>query len=206
MNGEKLDGPRLQPEGGVAKKLVILLHGYGSDGARPDRAGIMNGRRPVPGVEFVAPNAPQACEQNPMGYEWFSLNVTDQGIVSTPEERLVGAQNASPTLNQFIADELNRLDLEMSDLALAGFSQGAMMALHVGLQQAKTPAAIVSFSGMLLDHESLSERPNWPPVLLAHGSLDEVVPFKAMHIERTGAKGGEVPRCHLCRRRYRPRH
>jgi phospholipase/carboxylesterase len=59
---------------------------------------------------------------------------------------------------------------------LVGFSQGTMMALHVGLRRAKAPAAVVGFSGALVDAPSLaSEITARPRVLLVHGADDEVV-------------------------------
>ena len=55
------------------------------------------------------------------------------------------------------------------------------MSLHCGLRQTSAPAAIISFSGALLLYEDLVENgPNAPysPVLLVHGTEDEVVPFQ----------------------------
>ena len=45
---------------------------------------------------------------------------------------------------------LMRHKLPPSALALVGFSQGTMMALHVGLRRAAAPAAIVGYSGLLV--------------------------------------------------------
>src|SRR5712692_1536145 len=44
---------------------------------------------------------------------------------------------------------LTRLALSPSALALVGFSQGTMMALHIGLRRKTAPAAIVGYSGLL---------------------------------------------------------
>ena len=120
-----------------------------------------------------------------MGYQWFPLNVTMHGVVSTPQERWDGAQDTKPTLDAFIDAELERTGLDATNLALVGFSQGAMMALHVGLRRPNPPAAIVSYSGMLLGSDKMG--PDQmdtitakPSVFLAHGSVDEIVPFAAM--------------------------
>ena len=51
------------------------------------------------------------------------------------------------------------------------------MSLHCGLRHAEPPAAIVSFSGALLRHDDLGNGVNYPPVLLVHGTDDQVVPF-----------------------------
>src|SRR5215470_1351660 len=49
----------------------------------------------------------------------------------------------SPVVDQFIDQELKRHDLPGSALALVGFSQGTMTALHDGLRRPERPAAIV---------------------------------------------------------------
>ena len=127
---------------------------------------------------------PQFCQNPPMGYQWFPLKVTEQGVVSTPQERWDGAQAGVPSLDAFIDAELTRTGLDASKLALVGFSQGAMMALHVGLRRTPSPTAIVSFSGMLLGLDHLDTITAKPPVFLAHGSVDEIVPFEAMALSQ----------------------
>ena len=138
-----LDGPRLAPRAGVAKQLVIFLHGYGADGN--DLIDIGRAwQQLLPDAAFVSPHAPRPCGQAPMGREWFPLTFRD------PNERWDGVNAAAPVLNAFIDTELKRHNLADSALALVGFSQGTMMALHVGLRRAAAPAAIVGYSGMLV--------------------------------------------------------
>jgi len=84
-------------------------------------------------------------------------------------------------LNAFIDEQLGACGLEDKDLALIGFSQGTMMALHVGLRRAVSCAGVIGYSGMLVDSESLgSEITSKPPVLLCHGQADDIVPFDFM--------------------------
>ena len=56
---------------------------------------------------------------------------------------------AAPRIEEFLDAELARLKLPPERLVLAGFSQGAMLALHLGLRRAVPPAAIIGFSGLL---------------------------------------------------------
>jgi len=107
-----------------------------------------------------------------MGFQWFGLSRLD------PHEMRGGADAAAPALNAFLDAELIRLGLDDSHLALVGFSQGTMMALHVGLARPRPPAAIVGFSGMLVAPDQLP--PVLPPILLVHGDSDQVVPPAAM--------------------------
>jgi phospholipase/carboxylesterase len=77
-------------------------------------------------------------------------------------------------------------------LALVGFSQGTMMALHVGLRRGSAPAAIIGYSGILVtppqsDLEAFaSSITSRPPVLLVHGDRDELIPAQALF---QGAQG-----------------
>ena len=67
-------------------------------------------------------------------------------------------------------------------MALVGFSQGTMMALHVGLRREKQLAGIVGYSGKLAGPEHLAPQiKSRPAVLLAHGRQDDVIPVGAMH-------------------------
>src|SRR5262249_30191312 len=143
-----LDGPRLAPQRPPTTHLVVLCHGYGSDGQ--DLIGLApHWRGLLPGAAFVSPNAPERCSMSPSGYQWFPLSRIDR------QETLRGAEPASPKLDAFLDAELPRLGLNGDKLALVGFSQGAMMALHVGLRRKVLPAAIVGFSGMLVGPEKL---------------------------------------------------
>jgi phospholipase/carboxylesterase len=66
-------------------------------------------------------------------------------------------------------------------MALVGFSQGSMMSLHVAPRRERPVAAVVAFSGRLLEPERLAaETRVRPPVLLLHGDQDPVVPFEDM--------------------------
>ena len=67
-----------------------------------------------------------------------------------PEERWRGVNDAAPGLDRFLDAELRATALTAIALALVGFSQGTMMALHVGLRRAGRPRAIVGYSGMLI--------------------------------------------------------
>jgi phospholipase/carboxylesterase len=169
-----LNGPRLAPTRGQATHLVVLCHGYGADGN--DLIGLApHWQRLLPTTAFVAPNAPERCAPSPSGYQWFPLKRID------PHEIARGVEAAAPTLDAFLDAELKRLNLSSDRLALVGFSQGTMMALHVGLRRKPTPLAIVGFSGLLVSPEKLPafETPG-PPVLLTHGDADQTIPFAAM--------------------------
>lgn len=189
-----LDGPRQAPaSGGPARQLVVLLHGLGADGE--DLIGLAPYlAQALPDAAFVAPNAPFACDMAPMGYQWFSLQTND------PQQLYWGAEGARGPIDRFLDAELERHGLGASALALVGFSQGAMMALHTALRRPDPVAGIVGFSGMLIEPERMArEIASRPPVLLIHGDADPVVPFAALEASTRALDDLGVPAESLAR-------
>ena len=177
-----LDGPRLAPASGRATALVVLLHGYGANG--DDLIALAHGwRSRLPDAAFVAPNAPEAIPGMLGALQWFALTLQD------PSEYWRGVVAAAPGLDRFIAQELARLGVAAGRLALVGFSQGSMLALHVALRRAVAPAAVVAYSGLLAGPERLGEIKTRPPVLLVHGEADDLIPVEALHLAREQLAG-----------------
>jgi phospholipase/carboxylesterase len=177
MMARELDGPRLEPGGGAPTALVVLLHGYGANG--DDLIPLGEGwRRWLPGAAFVAPNALQTIPGMHGALQWFALTLRDPG------EYWRGVAGARPALDRFLDAELARYRLSADRLVLVGFSQGTMMALHVGLRRAAEPAAIIGFSGLLAGPEHLREITVRPPILLIHGEADDLIPIEALYIAR----------------------
>ena len=187
-----IDGPRLEPRSGAAKRLVVFLHGYGADGN--DLIDIGRAWQGLlPDAAFASPHAPEPCGGAPTGRQWFALTMRD------PDERWRGANKAAPTLDRFLDAELARRNLPPSALALVGFSQGTMMALHVGLRRAVAPAAIVGYSGLFVLPDKAepaavaAEIKSKPPVLLIHGDRDELIPPQALFHATQALAALEVP-------------
>jgi phospholipase/carboxylesterase len=169
------NGSSLQPlSGGRPAKIILLLHGFGSNGA--DLLSLAPAwRQALPDALFLAPNAPERCGMGG-GFQWWGLNAF------TPQALASGAAGAAPAIDSFIDRKLDQYGLTEADLAIVGFSQGTMMALHVGLRRTRQVAAIVGYSGMLTGAASLaSQIRSKPPVLLVHGSADPLVPVAALH-------------------------
>lgn len=182
-----LDGPRLAPfSGSKPDALVILIHGYGSNG--DDLISLAELMQPsLPTAVFVAPNAPSPLPHMAAAYQWWPIETFSMA------ERAAGAEAAAPLLDAFIDTELEKAGLSSDRLLLIGFSQGTMMALHVGLRRPEPVAGIVGMSGMLVAPERLkAEIRSRPPVLLIHGTLDEVVPFRSMDLASTALLAADV--------------
>ncbi len=193
-----LDGPRIQPSGGRATALVVFLHGYGADGNDLIEIG-HQWRALLPNAAFVSPHAPDRCAASPMGRQWFGLSNRPPDDPAGADERWKGAVKARGAIDAFLDAELSRLGLDESRLALVGFSQGTMMALHVGLRRRLAPAAIVGYSGTLVGEERVKEatardaRGAPPPVLLIHGDQDPLIPIDAMFMSADALAGADIP-------------
>ncbi|WP_416916625.1 MAG: alpha/beta hydrolase [Roseicyclus sp.] len=157
--------------------MVIFLHGYGADGQ--DLLGLAEPLAPhLPNTMFLAPNAPERCGMNPMGYQWFPIPWIDG---SSEEEAAEGLARAADDLNAFLDRVMVEADMIPEQVALVGFSQGTMMSLHVAPRRDEAFACVVGFSGRLLAPETLvDEVVVRPPVLLVHGDQDDVVPISSL--------------------------
>jgi phospholipase/carboxylesterase len=128
-----------------------------------------------------------------MGRQWFPLTFRD------PDERWTGVNAAAPALNRFLDAELARRKLPASALALVGFSQGTMMALHTGLRRPTAPAAIVGYSGLFVLPNNAKpavvagQITSRPPVLLVHGDQDDLIPVEALFHATQALAALEVP-------------
>ncbi|MBL4805888.1 MAG: prolyl oligopeptidase family serine peptidase [Rhodobacteraceae bacterium] len=171
-----LKSDRRAAKSGTAKTMMIFLHGYGADGK--DLLGLADplGEH-LPDTVFVAPNAPDRCTGNPMGFQWFPIPWLDGSSEEAAEQGLL---TASQTLNDWLDETLKTEGVSAANTIIFGFSQGTMITLHVCPQRAEPFAGLVGFSGRLLHPEQLADAVSKPPILLVHGDMDDVVPPSSM--------------------------
>lgn len=169
-----LSGPEHAPASGKVEQLVIFLHGLGADGNDLiSLAPLMAGA--LPDTQFCSPNAPFECDLAPYGRQWFSFRET------STEQLFLGVEAAAPHLNNYIDAKLKQYSLPIGKLAVVGFSQGTMTALHTLLRRPDPCAAVVGFSGAVVaSHKLTADIRSKPPVCLIHGDADNVVPFAQM--------------------------
>jgi phospholipase/carboxylesterase len=186
-----LDGPRREPRGRRPGALIVFLHGYGANG--DDLIALADDMRSrLPDAVFVAPHAPEKIPGMHGGLQWFALTLSDVS------EYWRGVVHARHGVDRFLDAELARYGLKPDRLVLVGFSQGTMLALHVGPRRAVAPAAIVGFSGLLAGPEHLGETTVRPPLLLVHGGADDLIPADALHWARESlAAAGFLVEWHL---------
>ena len=152
------------------KNAIILLHGYGGDGA--DISSIAyTWKRFIDNTVFLCPDGHQTCKLNPVGFQWFDLSIDDENYIVTE------VRKAEKILIEYINQIKEKYFLENSQIILAGFSQGCMMSLNVGLTSDEKFLCIIGFSGKIIDKDDLKLRiKNSTETLLIHGDADQVVP------------------------------
>ena len=159
------------------KYLVIFLHGYGSNGE--NLIGLSQEFLPIiPDAHFISPNAVEPWEGGfPNSYQWFSLyaGMERKTLVDLADN----IKKSNQILQNFINSQLEKFNLTWQNLFLAGFSQGAMMAIYQGLISQQKPRGIISYSGKVILPEMLGEQTiSKPEICLIHGEIDSVLPFE----------------------------
>jgi phospholipase/carboxylesterase len=160
---------------GKTTSVVVFLHGYGADGG--DLLGLADPlSQYMKDTVFIAPDAPEKCVNNPMGFQWFPIPWLDG---STQEAADAGADQAHMDIDDFLDKVMEDEGITPDRLIVVGFSQGTMMTLRVIPQRAEPIAGIVGFSGRLLEPETFPAMViSQPPVLLIHGDMDDMVPIE----------------------------
>ncbi|MGE3919785.1 MAG: alpha/beta hydrolase [Gammaproteobacteria bacterium] len=174
----KLDYIQLNPKT-EATHSVIWLHGLGADGH--DFVNIVPELK-LPedhGVRFIFPHAPLRAVTINNGYvmrAWYDILSLDR----MTQEDEDGVRNSVELVSYLIEEEHQR-GIHYNNIFLAGFSQGAALALFTGLSYPHKLGGIIALSGYLplvkLVQDEVNERNKHIPIFQAHGTFDMVVPF-----------------------------
>ena len=145
---------------------AVMLHGRGTTGE--DLLPVAQEIN-LPDIRWVFPDAPFPFPGVFEGKMWFSP------LSSNANDLQISRGLIFDLLKSLI--EKDRLPPEK--IALLGFSQGAVMALDVGVRFFRRLGTVIALSGFLASPEKLhkerSPASNGMPILLAHGSEDDVV-------------------------------
>jgi len=158
---------------------IIWLHGLGADGHDFEPIVSELGLPDDLAVRFIFPHAPAMPVSINGGYimpAWYDVKQQDLGI----EHDSDGVHASAVSIQLLIDQEIMR-GIPANRIILAGFSQGAAMALYVGLRQTESLAGLMVLSGYILlpdEFASLSANNLQAPVFMAHGVHDPVVLFE----------------------------
>ncbi len=158
---------------------IIWMHGLGADGHdfEPLVPELLEDGMPV--IRFVFPHAPVRPVTINNGYEmraWFDII----GIDRRSAEDFAGINASAQALVGLIQRE-NERGIATNRIAIAGFSQGGAMALHIATRHPQEFAGVIALSCYLPLARELLQAHNaanlGTPIFMAHGVQDPVVPI-----------------------------
>ena len=168
-----LDTVELDAAGAVG--TVVWLHGLGADGH--DFEPIVPMLDSGVALRFVFPHAPKRAVTINGGAEmraWYDID---------PRAPLAGTEDirrSTEQIEELVQAEEQR-GIARTQIVLAGFSQGGVIALHLALRSQTRFAGVMALSTYVHDHERLGEEVSFAsidtPILMAHGQMDPMIPI-----------------------------
>ena len=176
MSDELLECLELEAGNGAAPKgAVIWMHGLGADAT--DFVPVIDFLDLSSRIRFVFPNAPVRPVTINGGMAmraWYDID---------PSQPLTGdddIRESADLVSLLVAREIER-GIEPGSIVLAGFSQGGVIALHLGLRHPKKLGGILALSTYLHDPDHLRDELSLAnaetPVFMAHGVQDPMIPI-----------------------------
>lgn len=172
LNNRFLEYPEITCLSSSPNKLVVMLHGVGSDGN--DLISLVPYiQKALPTCHFISPHGVEPYDMAPFGRQWFSLQDRTPNIILN-----LMSNNASLVRN-LIETKQKQLSLTNKDTILFGFSQGTMIGLYLTLTASEPYSATIAFSGKLIPPVKLTN--NQTPICLVHGREDDVLSYEEIN-------------------------
>ena len=176
--------------GPTAKRMVVMLHGLGSDA---DDLIALAPYLDLAQCYFFSPNGIEPCDMLGFGYQWFSLQNPDFPAL------MEAIGNAKASVMDMIVSKADQLDIALGDVILLGFSQGAMMSMYLALTATTPFHSVVAFSGRLILTPGMITQKQ-TPICIVHGDADSVVPVEHAYHASTILHQVSVPSTmHICK-------
>lgn len=171
---ESLDTLVIEADGAAAG-TVIWLHGLGADAHDFEPiVPLLNLHQPL---KFVFPNAPVRPVTINAGMEMRAWYDIDPGAPLAGEADI---RESAAAIAALVEAEV-QAGTPRNRIVLAGFSQGGVIALQVGLRAESRVAGIMALSTYVHDHEHLAEEVSFAsidtPIFMAHGLADPMIPI-----------------------------
>jgi phospholipase/carboxylesterase len=147
---------------------IVLLHGWG---ANHDDLGDLVPYFNLPEYQFLFPNGIFDHEFSEIGKMWYSFT----GAGELTERSLTQLATSREVLTDWIQSLPDSTGIPLDRTWIAGFSQGGAMTLEIGLDL--PVAGLMVLSGYL--HPRVEPPQSAPPVLIVHGTQDDVVSILA---------------------------
>ncbi|MDA8129088.1 MAG: esterase [Betaproteobacteria bacterium] len=185
MTAPAFEGIELLPAAGPVAQLFILLHGVG--GRASDLLPLADALGTAfPQAACLLPEGPSPFDEAAEGRQWFSIDGITEG------NRPARVAEALPALHALVRQAQARHKVVQPDTALAGFSQGAIMALEYAVAHDGSVGRVLAFAGRFA---TLPERaPEFTTLHLLHGKADRIVPVDHAYAayERLSRLGGDA--------------
>jgi phospholipase/carboxylesterase len=172
---------------------VIWLHGLGADGH--DFEPIVPELK-LPAsmpIRFVFPHAPVRPVTINGGAEmraWYDIDMR------APLAGEADIRESARAIEALIDEQRGR-GINTRRIVLAGFSQGGVIALHLGLRYREPLAGIIALSTYLHDPEHLVDEISLDnagvPIFMAHGLMDPMIPITRAVTSREALRGLSYP-------------
>ena len=178
--------------GSKVSRLIIFLHGYNSciEDVEPFAEMLL---QHLDNTLVVMPEADTQSERNPLKKQWYALVDVDpdrkRRKPETPTDEIVEIYNrtgpriseTAKKMNAFISSLQKELKIKNKDTYVMGFSQGAMLAMYVGLTRKYELGGVFPFAGIVCGKDMLEkELASRPSVYLFHGTSDLSVQYKTL--------------------------
>jgi thioredoxin len=152
----------------------MLLHGFGAD--ERDLGALLSYLDPEGRFLTVLPRGPVSA---PPGFAWYDIAALDNEPGTADEAFLESLQAVDDLLDEICGEH----DLARDEAVVAGFSQGAALAVALGLRRSDRahPSGVLAMSGYLPDTSGLEydwEAAAGIPVLVQHGTEDPLLPVE----------------------------
>lgn len=172
------------------RSLVVLLHGFGSNGqAMLGLARTLS--MALPDTTFLAPDAPDAAPGRPGGRMWFPIPELGG---SSAEEADLRLQASARLLDAFLDDQLAAYGLPAFAMALFGFSQGAGLAYEVGPRRRDQLAGVIAVAGRMKRKDALAaDVRSRPPFLILTGAEDHLLASDETNLAAAALSQARIP-------------